>query len=321
MVVAHQPMKTDLLASLRLIADPTRLRLIALLEKDELSVNEIQEVTHMGQSRISTHLAQLQKEGFVQSRRDGKRVYYGLCKGSQAPDTQVLQLALKAGHTLEHFEADNINLGRILDRRQNQAKLFFNEVAGRFDRRYGPGRSWQAFGQMLLRMMPALDIADLGSGEGLLAELLALNAKSVIAVDNSPSMVEYGKRKAQENGLPHLYFRCGNLEDPPLDDASVDVAILSQALHHADDPSRAIASAHRILRPGGRLLILDLLKHDFSDARTLYGDLWLGFDESELVQWLEGAGFESIDIETVAKEENPPFFQTILAAALRPASS
>ena len=94
MVVAHQPMKTDLLASLRLIADPTRLRLIALLEKDELSVNEIQEVTHMGQSRISTHLAQLQKEGFVQSRRDGKRVYYGLCKGSQAPDTQVLQLSL-----------------------------------------------------------------------------------------------------------------------------------------------------------------------------------------------------------------------------------
>ena len=177
MVVAHQPMKTDLLASLRLIADPTRLRLIALLEKDELSVNEIQEVTHMGQSRISTHLAQLQKEGFVQSRRDGKRVYYGLCEGSQAPDTQVLQLALKAGHALEHFQADSINLGRILDRRQNQAKLFFNQVAGRFDRRYGPGRSWQAFGQMLLRMMPALDIADLGSGEGLLAELLALNAK------------------------------------------------------------------------------------------------------------------------------------------------
>ena len=151
--------------------------------------------------------------------------------------------------------------------------------------------------------------------------LLALNAKSVIAVDNSPSMVEYGKRKAQENGMPHLHFRCGNLEDPPLDNASVDVAILSQALHHADDPLRAIVSAYRILRPGGRLLILDLLKHDFSDARALYGDLWLGFDESELVQWLEGAGFESIEIETVAKEEAPPFFQTILAAALRPASA
>ena len=247
MVVAHQPMKTDLLASLRLIADPTRLRLIALLEKDELSVNEIQEVTHMGQSRISTHLAQLQKEGFVQSRRDGKRVYYGLCEGSQAPDTQVLQLALKAGHALEHFEADNINLGRILDRRQNQA-LFFNQVAGRFDRRYGPGRSWQAFGQMLLRMMPALDIADLGSGEA-----SGRAAGSECVSDRRRQQSEHGrvwKAEGSGNGLPHLYFRCGNLEDPPLDDASVDVATLSQALHHADDPSRAIASAYRILRPG-----------------------------------------------------------------------
>ena len=145
-------------------------------------------------------------------------VYYGLVKAPRAPDTQVLQLALKAGHALEHFQADSINLGRILDRRQNQAKLFFNQVAGRFDRRYGAGSQLAGFGQMLLRMMPALDIADLGSGEGLLAELLALNAKSVIAVDNSPSMVEYGKRKAQENGLP--VFPMWQSGGSPLDDAS-----------------------------------------------------------------------------------------------------
>jgi ubiquinone/menaquinone biosynthesis C-methylase UbiE/DNA-binding transcriptional ArsR family regulator len=311
-------MKSDLLNALRVMADPTRLRLHALLEHYELSVNEIQEITQMGQSRISTHLAQLQKEGFVQSRREGKRVYYGLSKGEGIQEPMVVELALKAGKSLELYASDSLNLTRIIDRRQDQAKEYFNQVAGRFDRQYGPGRSWQAFGQLLLRMMPALDIADLGSGEGLLAELLALNARSVIAVDNSQHMVDYGTKKAMENGLDNLEFRLGDLVHPPIDDTSRDVVILSQALHHATSPMKAIASAFRILRPGGRLLILDLLKHDFSEAKELYGDHWLGFDSGELMQWLQSAGFAHIDIETVAKEEEPPYFQTVLAAAIRP---
>lgn len=306
---------TDIVSSLKVLSDSTRLRLIALLAVDELSVNELQETTHMGQSRISTHLGQLQKQGFLTSRRDGKRVFYRLQPATEQHRRSLLELALKGAQELEGFESDQINLKRLLDRRENQAKRYFNQIAGRFDRSYGPGRSWQAFGQMLLRLIPEIDIADLGSGEGLLSELLALNAKSVIAVDNSPKMVEFGKRKAKENGLDNLAFRLGDLIQPPIDDQSIDVAILSQALHHAKDPAIALKSAYRILRPKGKLLILDLRKHEFEEAKKLYGDIWLGFEESRLQQWMEKAGFENVEIEVVAKEEEPPHFETILATA------
>ena len=122
---------------------------------------------------------------------------------------------------------------RAPTRRQEQAQLYFDQIAGRFDRSYGPGRSWQAFGQMLLRIIPALTIADLGAGEGLLSELLARRAKKVIAVDNSEKIVAFGAKKAKKNGLKNLEFRLGDLEEPPIEPQSVDLAILSQALHHA----------------------------------------------------------------------------------------
>src|SRR5258708_4076611 len=168
---------------------------------------------------------------------------------------------------------------------------------------------------MLLRLLPSLVIADLGAGEGLLSELLARRAKKVIAVDNSEKMVAFGANKAKKNGLKNLEFRLGDLENPPIEANSVDLVILSQALHHAADPAKAIASTHKILKPGGQLLMLDLLKHNFEKARELYGDRWLGFAESDLHRWLEDAGFKKIEISIVAREEQPPHFQTILAGA------
>jgi ArsR family transcriptional regulator len=167
---------------------------------------------------------------------------------------------------------------------------------------------------MLLRVLPPLVIADLGAGEGLLSELLARRAKKVIAVDNSEKIVAFGANKAKKNGLKNLEFRLGDLEEPPIEPQSVDLVILSQALHHAKDPGRAIAAAHAILRPGGQAMILDLLQHSFEKARELYGDTWLGFAESDLQRWLEAAGFKKIEISVVAREEQPPNFQTILAA-------
>src|SRR5262249_20858075 len=151
---------------------------------------------------------------------------------------------------------------------------------------YGPGRSWQAFGHLLLRILPPLTVADLGSGEGLLAELLARRCKKVIAVDNSERMVEFGARKAKRNGLKNLEFRLGDLENPPIEPSSVDLVILSQALHHAENPFRSLQSAFRILRENGQVVILDLVKHRFAKAQELYGDRWLGFSESELHRWL-----------------------------------
>jgi ArsR family transcriptional regulator len=301
------------LKALRALSDPTRLRIVALLERDELSVNELQEITRLGQSRISTHLGLLAECTLVQSRRDGKRTFYKLNTQANGATGEFIQLAIRGAHELPEHSHDQINLKRVVARRREQAQVYFNQIAGRFDRVYGPGRSWQAFGHLLLRILPPLVVADLGAGEGLLSELLARRAKKVIAVDNSDKIVAFGAAKAKKNGLKNLEFRLGNLQNPPIEANSVDVAILSQALHHAEIPSDAIAAAYKILKTGGQILILDLLQHNFDKAHELYGDRWAGFAESDLHRWLETAGFKKIEISVVAREEQPPHFQTILA--------
>ncbi|HIL24292.1 MAG TPA: metalloregulator ArsR/SmtB family transcription factor [Verrucomicrobia bacterium] len=308
---------TQTLKCLKALGDATRVRLVALLERDELSVNELQQITRLGQSRISTHLGLLQEVGLLTSRKDGKRNFYRINPNAPAEASACLKIALTGAPEIPEHAADLTHLKRVLAERNDQAKLYFNQVAGRFDRQYGPGRSWQAFAQTLLRLLPRLDIADLGSGEGLQAELLARNARRVICVDNSKRIVDFGQRKAKKNGLKNLEFRHGDIEHPPLRAKSVDVALLSQALHHAEHPKTAIAAAHRILRPGGRILILDLLEHNFEQARELYGDRWLGFPQNKLHEWLKAAKFRQIEITEVAREEEPPHFQTVLATAVK----
>jgi len=303
------------LKSLRALSDPTRLRIVALLEKDELSVNELQEITRMGQSRISTHLGLLQDSGLVQSRREGKRTFYRLNPQANGDAGEFIDLAIRGAKELVEQESDQINLKRILNRRREQAQVYFNQIAGRFDRVYGPGRSWQAFGHLLLRILPPLVVADLGAGEGLLSELLARRSRKVIAVDNSEKIVAFGAAKAKKNNLKNLEFRLGDLQNPPIEPHSVDLAVLSQALHHAEEPAKAIEAAYKLLKPHGQILILDLLKHNFEKARELYGDRWLGFPESDLHRWLEQAGFKKIEISVVAREEQPPHFETVLASA------
>src|SRR6185295_15385982 len=145
---------TSTLKSLRALSDPTRLRIMALVERDELSVNELQEITRMGQSRISTHLRLLQESGLVQSRREGKRTFYKLNSHADALAREFIALAVRGAGEMHEHAADQVNLKRILARRNEQAQVYFNQVAGRFDRSYGPGRSWQAFGHLLLRILP-----------------------------------------------------------------------------------------------------------------------------------------------------------------------
>ena len=302
------------LKALRALSDSTRLRIMAILEGDELSVNELQDITKMGQSRISTHLRLLQDAGLLHSRREGKRTFYRFNDHADKSARECIVLAVKGAKELPEHTHDEVNLRRVLARRKQQDQIYFNQVAGRFDRSYGPGRSWQAFGQMLLRMLPDITVADLGSGEGLLSELLARRCKKVIAVDNSEKMVAFGARKAKKNGLKNLEFRLGDLQNPPVEPASVDLVILSQALHHAEQPDEAIQAAHRMLVPGGQLLLLDLAQHKFEQAHELYGDRWLGFAESDLHRWIEAAGFKKIEINVVAREEQPPHFETVLAS-------
>jgi ubiquinone/menaquinone biosynthesis C-methylase UbiE len=180
-----------------------------------------------------------------------------------------------------------------------------------------PGRSWQALAHTLISLLPALTVADLGAGEGTLSQLLAKTARKVIAIDNAPKMVEFGAQLAKRHGFANLEYRLGDIEDPPIAKGTVDLAILSQALHHAIHPERAIASAHRILRKGGRIVILDLLSHRFERARELYADHWLGFSEVQLHQFLEAAGFKNIEVTVVSREKQSPHFQTVFATGIR----
>ncbi|MDQ2659974.1 MAG: metalloregulator ArsR/SmtB family transcription factor [Verrucomicrobiota bacterium] len=304
---------------LRLLADPTRLRLILLLEEEELSVAELQDIMGMGQSRISSHLAQLKRAGVVADRRAGKNVYYALCdsKSWSAARAQVSELTRTLARELPETAHDRTALKVALRKRQDTTRAYFDELAGKFGRSYVPGRSWQALAHTLITLLPARTVADLGAGEGTLSQLLAKTAKQVIAIDNAPKMVEFGSKLAKEHGLKNLEYRLGDIEDPPIAKGTIDLAILSQALHHAPHPERAIAGAYRALKKGGRLVILDLLSHRFERARELYADHWLGFSEVQLHQWLEEAGFRNIEVTVVSREKESPHFQTVFATGLK----
>ncbi|MGC3988075.1 MAG: metalloregulator ArsR/SmtB family transcription factor [Chthoniobacteraceae bacterium] len=311
-------MTPSIVKSLRLLADSTRLRLLLLLEQEELSVAEIQEILGMGQSRISTHLAQLKHAGLVQDRRAGKNIYYGIAKSRDVASTKLHEIVKESAGEIPEAAADLTALQLVLKKRRDRARTYFDQLAGKFGRSYCPGRSWEALANMLFALLPPLTVADLGAGEGMLSQLIAKRAKKVIAVDNSENMVQYGSELAARQGFKNLEYRLGDLEEPPIKAASVDLALLSQALHHASAPARAITAAFRILKPGGRIVILDLLAHQFEQARELYADEWLGFTEAELHAFLDQAGFRQIEISIVAKEPEHPFFQTILATALKP---
>jgi ubiquinone/menaquinone biosynthesis C-methylase UbiE/biotin operon repressor len=303
----------SILKSLRLAADPNRLRLLLLLEREELSVAELQEILGKGQSQISTNLSQLKQAGLVDDRRTGKNAFYRL----KAP-AEIMDLLRKAAPEIPETVLDRETLRLVLRKREDRMRRYFDEMAGRFGREYVPGRSWKGIAEVLLKLLPPLVIADLGAGEGTVSQLMAQRAEKVIAIDNSEKMVEFGSELARKHGIANLEYRLGDLENVPIASGTVDLAFLSQALHHASHPERAIAEAWRILKPGGRVAILDLNRHHFEEARELYADLWLGFSEMEVERYLKGAGFEHIETAIVHREEEAPHFETMLAIGRKP---
>ena len=306
----------SLVESLALLADATRLRLLLLLRQEELSVVELQEILGMGQSRISNHLAQLRQAGLVRDRRSGKNVYYAM--DARAPLGELDAILNAAGREIAETARDRTALKVAVQKRNDRTREYFNKLAGKFGRTYCPGRTWEAVAHFLFLLVPpSIVAADLGAGEGTLSQLLAKRARKVIAVDNSEKMVEFGVKLAREHGFTNLEYRLGDIENPPIDPGSVDLALLSQALHHAEHPERAVAAASRILKSGGRLVVLDLLQHQFEDARELYADRWLGFGEADLHGWLEGAGFTEIEVAIVAREAQAPYFQTVMATGVK----
>jgi ubiquinone/menaquinone biosynthesis C-methylase UbiE/biotin operon repressor len=296
------------LKALRLAADPNRLRILLLLEQEELSVAELQEILSKGQSQISTSLAQLKQAGLVDDRRTGKNAFYRL----SAPASLMALLKEAAGEVAE-VAPDRAALRHTVRKRQDRMRRYFDELAGKFGRQYVPGRSWKGIAEALLKLMPPMVIADLGAGEGTISQLMAQRAKRVIAIDNSEKMVEFGAELARKHGIGNLEYRLGDLEDVPIRSSTVDLAFLSQALHHASHPERAMAEAWRILKPGGKIAVLDLNRHHFEEAREMYADLWLGFSELELERLMKAAGFANVETAVVYRETEAPYFETVLA--------
>ena len=272
----------------------------------------------MGQSRISSQLALLRQASLVADRRDGKKAFYSLRNNLPAGQMALLKAAVESVAELDVIGEDSRHLDRVLSKRRRVSEQYFNTIAGRLGRNHCPGRSWEAIGRLALRLVPSVVVADLGAGEGLISQLLARNARQVWCIDNSPRMVEVGTELARKNDLSNLTYKLGDIEQVPLADESVDLAILSQALHHAIHPQRAVDEAYRILKPGGQLLILELAEHDFEKARDLYKDHWLGFKESVLEQFLKKAHFVKIEVAPVSKETVEPFFETLLATGAKP---
>ncbi len=304
---------------LKILSDPTRLRLLALLGREELAVAELQEILGMAQSRISSQLALLRQAGLVVDRREGKKAFYSLRPGLAPRQVALLKAAAEAVADQPETREDRENLERIVQKRRRESEQYFNLIAGRLGKGHCPGRSWEALGHLALRLVPAITVADLGAGEGLVSQLLARRAEQVWCIDNSPRMVEVGTELARKNGLANLAYKLGDIERVPLADRSVDLAILSQALHHAAHPQTAVDEAFRILKPGGQLVVLDLKEHGFEKARELYGDLWLGFKESALHGFLKKAGFQQVEVTAVAREAVEPHFETLLASGVRAA--
>ncbi len=306
----------EFLKAMRILGDEGRVRLLRLLQREELSVAELQEILGMGQSRISMQLSQLKQARLVDARRAGTKSLYRYTAPATGQEL-IAEILRQSAEEIGEARADDEALRLILLRRQDKLRAYFDEMAGRFGKNYVPGRSWEALSEMLLRLLPPLVIADLGAGEGTLSLLLAQRAQRVIAVDSSRKMVEYGSEVARRNGVENLEYRLGDLEELPLGAGEADLTLLHQSLHHALHPQKAMDEAWRVLKPGGRIVIMDLLKHGFEEARELYADVWLGFSQVELLGMLGAAGFSDPQIAIVHREAQSPHFETVMAIAVK----
>lgn len=295
---------------LKALADDSRLRILNLVAQEELSGTDLMEVLNMGQSRVSTHLALLKEVGLVADRREGRRSYYRLSPG---PSTAFWDQILHANKDAAEFAADLAGLQALRDRRRDEKRAYFDRVAASFGEQLLPGRTWEGLARSLLTLCPRGRYADLGIGDGLLTLMLTEVAQVVTAVDISTQMLEQLQSRAKAKGIDNIETVEGDIEDLPLPDESHDVVVLSQALHHAQEPRRALAEAHRVLVRGGRVLVTDLLAHQETWVKEQLEHVHLGFTENELESLLVEVGFQNVSLQRAARDPQPPHFMTLLA--------
>jgi ArsR family transcriptional regulator len=303
---------------LKALADETRLRILHLLGQEEMSGTDLMEVLNIGQSRVSTHLALLKEVGLVVDRRSGRRTLYTIAPG---PAAGMWKSVLDENSTSPEFEADLAGLEALRDRRREDARAYFDRVAATFGEQILPGRTWEGLARGLLQLAPRGRYVDLGIGDGLLTLMLSDVAHSVTAVDLSAQMLSQLRTRAEARGITNVETVEGDIEDLPLPDSSYDVAVLSQALHHAMSPARALSEARRVLVPGGRVLVLDLLAHTEEWVKDQLQHRHLGFTEAALDGLLAEAGFEKRQMQRAARDPQPPHFMTLVASGVKPARS
>ena len=301
---------------LKALADDSRLRILHLLGEEDLTGSDLMEILNMGQSRVSTHLNLLKEVGLVVDRREGRRAVYAISGG---PGASLLGQIMKENAGSPELASDLAGLETLRQARREQQRTYFDRVAASFGEQLLPGRTWEGLARALIQLAPRGRYADLGVGDGLLTLMLAEVAEVVTAVDISTEMLSQLGARAKSQGITNLETVEGELEDLPLPDSSHDVVVMSQALHHAQDPVKALGEARRILVPGGRVLVIDLLAHHEEWVREKLEHVHLGFTESGLEEVLAEAGFEKIQIQRAARDPQPPHFMTLVASAKSPA--
>jgi SAM-dependent methyltransferase len=297
----------------RLLGDEARLRLLRVLagRHGRLNVTELTTVLGLAQSGVSRHLKLLKEGGLVAEERGGGFSFYRLSPalldsgfGGMWP---TLQAQFEAAAGTPEVRGDEARLHEVIRLRKENF-----DVHGTDRAQFVPGRSWAAWSRALGLLLPPVEVADIACGEGYLSVEAARWAKKVIGIDRSGEVLKRARALAERRGVSNITWKRGEIEKLPLDDASVDVALLSQALHHAGEPARAVAEAARILRPGGHVLVLDLREHDQAWVRDRVGDRWLGFKDEDLRRFLTDAGLDEVTVRIGARLPGDPF--TVLVA-------
>ena len=299
-------------ACLRVLADPTRVRLLALLEREELTVAELSAVTRLAQPRVSTHLARLKDADLVRDRRAGVSAYYRFNEDQLEPAERALWTALRGGTDDPLLRQDADRLAVVLAGRQSE-QAWADSVAGDMERHYSPGRTWEALARAALPMLEPGEVLDVASGDGVLAELLAPHARRYVCIDSSTKVVLAASERLRR--LEHVEVMEGDMQALPFDRPQFDLVLLMHALTYAEKPALAVAEAARVLRKGGRLLLTCLARHEHSSAVVPYGHVNLGFTEKELRRFAAKAGLAVDFCQTVTQERRPPHFEVLALLA------
>jgi SAM-dependent methyltransferase len=311
-------------ALFRLLGDAVRLRLLRLLAEERLNVSELTGILGLAQSGVSRHLGLLKDAALITEEREAAYTYYRLpaalrdTQNGFGPLWPLLEAHFEAIAATPEGRADDARLQEV----RRVRKENFEAHGGRDtdERQLVPGRSWAAWARALGHLLPPVWVADLGCGEGYLTVETSRWARRVIAVDRSAEVLRRARALASRRKVTNVTWKRGELEDLPLRDGSVDVALFSQALHHAADPARALSEAVRILAPDGRVLILDLREHEQAWVRERLGDVTLGFSDDRLASLLTGAGLQEVKVTVGARRTGDPF-TVLIASGRKPGST